>query len=351
MDSNKRVEILDGLRVLAIFLVMIFHFYACFGKTISYSIVIPKIFHYGYLGVELFFIISGFVITLTLTKCTSFIEFLKKRFIRLIPGMIVCSSITFLVFNLYDSNNYFPQSKSFSNLLFSNTFINPFLFNKILGTHFSYIDDVYWSLFVELQFYFLAGLIYFYSPTKFLKNAIIVFLILFLIFLLTSNGIFFSGKLLWINIVVLGFFELPKYILWFLMGITINYIYFKKDNKKLLLFLLSLFFIQIYISPDFYIKSITVFFMLLFLCFLYCPKVLKLLTNSNVKKIGIASYLVYLMHQNIGVLVIEKCSLFFGAFNWIIPILLLFIFSFFGIVFFKYIEHPLSNKLKHLFKV
>ena len=122
IEKKERVEILDGLRVIAIFMVMFFHFYCT--KVISYSYKIPTVISYGNLGVQLFFIISGFVITLTLTKCNSLFEFIKKRFIRLIPGMLVCSIITFLIFSFFDPENIFVRSKSFSNLIFSNTFLN-----------------------------------------------------------------------------------------------------------------------------------------------------------------------------------------------------------------------------------
>lgn len=352
MEQNKqRIESLDGLRVVAIMMVMMYHFYTCFTNLISYSIKFPKVFHYGYLGVELFFIISGFVITLTLTKCNSMLEFVKKRFLRLIPGMIVCSTITFVLFNLFDNNNILSQSKSILNLLFSNTFINPYLVNKIFGLNLQYIDNVYWSLFVELQFYFLAATVYFYSPKKFFKNIIVICFVLFLFYLLTTNKILFTGKFLWISIVSLGFFELPRYISWFLIGIVINQIYFDNKDKRKLIFLLFLFLIQIILSVDIYIKLFVIFCMFIFLSFLYYPKILKLLSNNHIKKVGVSSYSIYLIHENIGILIINKFSIFFGSLNWILPILLMFLFSIFGVLSYKYLEYPIGVKLKQLFKI
>jgi peptidoglycan/LPS O-acetylase OafA/YrhL len=186
---KDRVSILDGLRVIAIVMVMLYHYYFRFlDSHYTYSFNIPTIFKYGYLGVELFFIISGFVISLTLTKCTGFIEFIKKRFVRLIPAMVICSSKTFIFIILFDNNNLFAGSKSLVNLLISNSFISPLLINTLLPTNVSYIDGAYWSLWVEITFYIIAGLLYFFSPQKLILNfSIIVFIGIIGFFLFVSE--------------------------------------------------------------------------------------------------------------------------------------------------------------------
>jgi len=76
---DKRVSILDCLRVVAILMVANFHFHSRFyGEFYTYYIDTKSIFKFGYLGVELFFIISGFVIILTLDKSYHFIDFLRN---------------------------------------------------------------------------------------------------------------------------------------------------------------------------------------------------------------------------------------------------------------------------------
>lgn len=147
IEIRDRISTLDGLRVVAILMVMLYHFYYRYlGSHYAYHIEIPQVFKYGYLGVELFFIISGFVITLTLTKANSFVEFMKKRFIRLVPAMVICSSITFVFINLFDTANLFPNSKSIENLFTSFTFVNPEIINKLFSTNLAYTDGAYWSL-------------------------------------------------------------------------------------------------------------------------------------------------------------------------------------------------------------
>jgi peptidoglycan/LPS O-acetylase OafA/YrhL len=102
---------LDGLRGIAILLVVGFHYFyinaAPFNRTDIYpygnAFVEWPVFQYGILGVPLFFIISGFVIALTLDGCSSPIEFAVRRFARLWPALIFWSIITFLVLSLSDA--------------------------------------------------------------------------------------------------------------------------------------------------------------------------------------------------------------------------------------------------------
>ena len=50
----------------------------------------------GWVGVEIFFVISGYVIALSATN-SSAVDFARRRLLRLWPGALVCASITALV--------------------------------------------------------------------------------------------------------------------------------------------------------------------------------------------------------------------------------------------------------------
>jgi peptidoglycan/LPS O-acetylase OafA/YrhL len=316
----------------------------------------PEVFRYGYLGVELFFIISGFVIALTLSKCSTFVEFVKKRFVRLIPGMIICSFSTFLFVMFFDSQNIFPHSKSIQNLLFSNTFISPQLINNLIGTNFHYIDGAYWSLWAELQFYFFAGLIYFFSPKGFLKNYLFfAFFGAILFFIFISNfGLNFFGDLIGKNIFfairkIFQVFTYFEYSLWFLIGVIINKIYFGDKRKKILYLLIAIFLFQMILLGNIYAIVFTIFMMIIFLLFLHKPVLINFLANKVVARVGVASYSIYLIHENIGVLFINKMSKYFGDFNWILPIFLIIVISVFGVYSYKFFENPFGKKLASLF--
>lgn len=82
MNKGTRLTNFDGLRGIAIILVVFYH-YTSYLRDQPNSLY--RIFNYGYHGVELFFIISGFVIYFTLDKYRDSTRFVIARFCRLYP--------------------------------------------------------------------------------------------------------------------------------------------------------------------------------------------------------------------------------------------------------------------------
>lgn len=353
--EKGRIQILDGLRVMAILMVMIFHFYGKYqGVYYSYDFKVPTLFRYGNLGVQLFFIISGFVITLTLSKSATFMDFMKKRIVRLLPGMMICATFTYLFFWVFDTNNLKPACASIYNLFFSYTFLSPKLINSVFGTHFQYMDGAYWSIWAELQFYVTGGIIYFLSPKNFLRNYLILVVItLPLCFLfredhfsqsiaqLVGPGIRHKGEsFFWI-------FNLFQHNCWFLAGIVLNEIYFNKQRSaKLLILFAGIFLVQMILLSDVYITAVSTIFFVIFILFLFRPGYLSFLSNKTLSQIGVASYSIYLIHQNIGFLIMNRIGTSLQNWNWIIPIFLIALSTAFGILSYKYLEYPFSAKLK-----
>ena len=118
--KTSRISILDGLRVFAILIVIISHYlhkYDLHGNQF-----LEFVQNYGYFGVPFFFVISGFVILYSLETTNSYKDFLKKRYIRLAPGMLICSIITFSFFKfIYTGDGYgvlFPLLGTFKNRVF-----------------------------------------------------------------------------------------------------------------------------------------------------------------------------------------------------------------------------------------
>lgn len=166
---EKRISILDSFRALAILSVLLFHYFSRWTPPRNVVSLYPyknayDFFGYGYLGVQFFFIISGFVIFFTLDNTTDFYTFWKKRLIRLLPSLLIASLITIIFFRIFDTSTIFPESHDFKNLLPSLLFIQPTLLNSIFSnnhTNFNYINGSYWSLWTEIQFYLLASVIYY----------------------------------------------------------------------------------------------------------------------------------------------------------------------------------------------
>jgi peptidoglycan/LPS O-acetylase OafA/YrhL len=98
-SETDRLFALDGLRAVAVLLVVFHHYFYTLPQFYPYGGTFTKVpfFQYGYLGVYLFFIISGFVIALTLQSCERPRDFALKRFARIWPALVVCSTLTFVV--------------------------------------------------------------------------------------------------------------------------------------------------------------------------------------------------------------------------------------------------------------
>ncbi|WP_413140921.1 acyltransferase family protein [Burkholderia cepacia] len=148
----SRIPELDLLRFLAAIAVVFFHYafrgYAGDDLTTMHYPALEPVAQYGFLGVHLFFMISGFVILMTAGD-GSIKRFIASRASRLLPAFWVCCTITFFVTLAIGGDRFtatWPQ----------------YLVNLVtLGCGFGAdpIDGAYWSLGAELRFYRLAGIL------------------------------------------------------------------------------------------------------------------------------------------------------------------------------------------------
>src|SRR5271166_6626421 len=96
-DPNQRIGVINALRAFAALFVAWGHFVAGQGKYLSLS------GKYGYLGVHIFFVISGFVIPWSLYRgkyvLRDYPRFLLKRNVRLYPPYLASIAVTILVTN------------------------------------------------------------------------------------------------------------------------------------------------------------------------------------------------------------------------------------------------------------
>lgn len=152
---NARVGEIDLLRFLAALMVVFFHYtfrgYAADGLSDIGFLEFAPITKYGFLGVELFFMISGFVILMTASS-GSLRKFAISRIVRLYPAYWLACTITFIAIVTLGRDRF---SATISQYLINLTMLNAFIYVPS-------IDGAYWSLAVEIKFYLMiTGLLLF----------------------------------------------------------------------------------------------------------------------------------------------------------------------------------------------
>lgn len=147
---------------------------------------------------------------------------------------------------------------------------------------------------------------------------------------------------------IFTFFE---YGIWFLIGMVLKKLYYDKNNFVLLPYFIILFGVQSFIILNIYTLIFSCITLTLLLIFVYKPWLISFLGSKMISKVGVAFYSIYLIHQNIGVLLINKLSFLFGSFSWMLGILILIFMIIFGIYSYKIIEMPFGQYIKtSLFK-
>lgn len=146
--AHRYAEI-DFLRGIACLAVVFFH-YCSRGPQAglmsqALNPALDAITRYGYLGVDLFFVISGFVILMSAQNATPR-EFLASRAARLLPAFWVAASLTAGTAWLLDDRRFAVS-------------LPTYLVNLSMLPHWfrvPYVDGAYWSLAVELHFYIMV---------------------------------------------------------------------------------------------------------------------------------------------------------------------------------------------------
>ena len=176
-DTKSHYDLLDGLRGVAAITVVWFHIFEAFATS-----HLDQRINHGYLAVDFFFILSGFVIGYAYddrwgkmkTK-----DFIKRRVIRLHP-MVVMGAIIGAVMFYWQGCPVWGVSKVTIGALFMATFINALLLPATPGTEIRGLGEMYplngpgWSLFFE----YIGNILYALFIHKFSTRvlAVLVFL-------------------------------------------------------------------------------------------------------------------------------------------------------------------------------
>ncbi|QIX97137.1 acyltransferase [Cedecea sp. FDAARGOS_727] len=358
---NKKLESLQALRGIAALLVMFFHyrFFLKEQQKISQSIW-DALFGWGIIGVDIFFLISGFIMVYTTQHYSKNLlsarRFLINRAIRIFP---LYYAGLFIAFLLAGAMSTFHYPDKVQNLLSALTFT---VYKTSITPH--YIDDggmynVRWTLNYEVYFYIVFAL------CLLVKHRLLA-LIGFGALTTCIIPVIFGFQP---TISVAGYpFNSPTpglltnpIFLEFIIGAVVGSLYLKLKNNKLSektpiiasLISLALF---LYISFGIYSGSIralnieSTLIMGIFILFIALGEpVLKKAIPNILIYIGDISFSLYLLHGAVGIAVMKKMDSF-GAFAYkgfatlIMAILLSILASH---LTHKYIEIRLTRKLKN----
>lgn len=156
-ERSPRLYGLDSLRGFAGLSVLAYHFLREYGLTFHEGDFQHWMDRYGHYGVEIFFIISGFVMFLTLSRSPTLRHFLAARVTRLAPAFYCCLAITTLVVIL-DPLPQLPGATPIEVL--ANLTMAPELFGQDV------MDWSYWTLGYEFVFYAMIGTIFLCGAMK-----------------------------------------------------------------------------------------------------------------------------------------------------------------------------------------
>lgn len=290
-SEPRRLAALDSLRAFAAYSVVLFHYTYGYTRVVApHSQSIPA-FRYGHFGVELFFVISGFVILWTLERSKSIYDFALRRFARLYPPYVAGLLITgALVFGI----GFNPLHLHVSSIAFSAIIGLPHL----VGAR--DLDPSYWTLGLEISFYTVAAVATFTLPIRFEAACLcwIAASVLTRVFLPTHSrlhmliasdfsAVFVSGAMLfrlmqsqWRNVLALA-----------TLGVA----------------LLTCFFAQGTMHPDLP-PAVYGVMICLFVALVYFSVVgnFRILNFQPLVMLGQASYSLYLIHQIIGYWIIDR---------------------------------------------
>lgn len=366
-NSGSFIPEVDGLRFLAIGMVLIYHLDGFLIKELSNELCgesvqyygMHRFFQNGYFGVELFFTISAFVVSLPFARYyfengnpIRLNDFFLRRLTRIEPpyliSLLLILGIHLLILNGEKFRDYIPSF--YYSLFYSHGFFYHRDFQPL-------VNNVTWSLEIEIQFYIIAPLLA-YLLFKTNKYGLTLLIILTLLFCIITK--FPKPEII----------SLYEYFHFFLLGITVAYCKSKKLNWSLLegmnqkysqtLISILAFFLMIFTDITFMgplhtwfkllLSSLQMFFMfVLFYNLLVSPHNKLWINAPFFTIIGGMCYSIYLFHNqlimSVGHYLLKVNLTSYFILNYIIlGLILLLAIIIISTIFFILIERPCMDK-------
>lgn len=346
-STGSYIPEIDGFRCLAIALVVLFHInamdMAAYPNSATQTALF-KVLSRGHLGVQFFFVISGFVIAMPFVNAlrvghprVSLKSYYVRRLTRLEPPYMLAMSGYYLLAVCFTDHPLRDLASHFAASLF---YLHGFIYDAK-----SLINSVAWSLEVEIQFYLLAPLLFqcLKWPAQLRRLA---FTIVILVAPRLSHGSLDSGL------------SLSSQVHFFIAGALLADLYFNRHNHKrhfamdlVALTMLAL----VYLVPrgPALEASLAVLIFVFFHSSLHSLFLRKLFRFKVVTVVGGMCYSIYLIHLEIThqTVLLLQSQITTGRYGWdvlvfcavTIPLLLVVC-----TVFFVLVEKPFMERKWHL---
>lgn len=312
-SSGKFIREIDGLRFMAIFPVLVQHLNERFVRNTPlkfsqdpYQTTVGFFASMGFLGVFIFFVISGFVLALPFAsyklqqgKAINLKSYYWRRVTRLEPPYIIWMSIFFLVFLLAKHESFWQYLPHYlANITYT---------HSLIYHDWSPFNPPTWTLEIEIQFYILApflALSLFGIANKTTRRVAMVAVIAVVV-LLQQVFIVYFPTLMNSNHTMPFYFTILGHLQYFLLGFILVDLYltnWKEIDKKIgydILAVLSLLATIYSWSWDFELLNRIIVLVALFVFFYSAFKSIyfnRFITNRWIMAIGGMCYTIYLIH-------------------------------------------------------
>ncbi len=346
---------LNGLRFIAALLVIIHHIeqFKSIYKIENYFVSIPFIGIVGKLGVVLFFVLSGFLITYLLLaeensfKKISIKKFYFRRILRIWPLYFLIIILAFFVFPNIEIFKFTGFSKDviYSNLVMKLILYAIFFPNLVISLFgvVPYASHT-WSIGTEEQFYLVWPVIikHIKKHRILLMIGIIIFYLVIKLYIIKSFGSYIPYS----NLISAYLYYFP--IDCMAIGGLYSILIFQKSKYLKYIIRNDLFYFSIFLVTFFIIKGVhiphihyefySIFFGLIIINFAVNKQIMISLENNVLNYLGNISYGLYIYHP-IGIVLALYISLSFNIYtNWLIYPISLFITIIIAGLSYKYFE-------------
>lgn len=326
--STSRIVELDALRGIAALGVVFYHYTLRYDQIYGHTSPLPITVSAGRYGVLLFFMISGFVILMSLEHTKRIQDFVVKRVVRLYPTYWVAIALTFSLVAVLGLPG---REVSASDAVLNSLMVHPFW-------GIPNVDGVYWTLLIELIFYIVMVGVCLLRLLPHIEWVVMVWL--------GINTLENHNLLIEIPEQFERWFILDYGYL-FMMGIIFYRVWQHGGSVVRYGLIAACFASQMALYPEIE-RHITVLICLVMFALINGGK-LRAIAIPPLLALGSVSYSLYLIHQNIGYIIIRSLeSVGVSPVSSIIVAISLTIAL--AAVITRYIEQPTFNWIKQIYR-